>query len=455
MSRFLLKNATIVTGEYSRKGSLAIDGERIFGIWFDDDSQAGIEDFADAEVIDLDGKVVMAGGIDAHVHFREPGMTHKADIESESKAALLGGITSFIDMPNTAPPTTSMEALENKLEMARGRAWANYGFHIGATNDNAEELRKYVDEGLGRKFGGIKVFMGSSTGNMLVDRYESLQKIFGIRTKEILVHSEDEWTIKTNLEKAKARFGDDIPFSEHPNIRSRKACIESTARALRMAIDSTTRLHVLHVTTKEEVDMIRFAKKDSPFITAETSANYLWFYDDDYRTLGSKVKCNPAIKTRDDRDALIIGLADGTIDTIGSDHAPHLISEKDGKYLKCPSGVPSIQQSMSVVLTIAHDCGIPLQRITNAFSENVARLFGIVDRGSLKVGNYADIVVVDPEEEFIVGKPAYKCGWSPYEGEELQGAVKMVFVNGILAVRDGEVVAGQCPGQELQFLPKI
>ena len=465
MARILLTNATIVTGASTKKGALAIDGERIAGIWYREDSASDDSEasraFPNAEIIDLDGKVLMAGGIDAHVHFREPGLERKADIESESKAALLGGVTSFIDMPNTMPPTTDLETLQDKLNRACGRSWGNYGFHIGATNDNAAMIREYLAEGHGNEFGGIKVFMGSSTGNMLVDDNETLTDLFKVKGKPVLIHSEDENIIKANLEAAKAKFGEDIPFSEHPQIRSRKACIRSTAKALAMAIEYGTRLHVLHVSTAEEVEMIRAAKIHNPNITAETSANYLWFCDEDYETLKGKVKCNPAIKSSSDREAIRKGLAEGIIDTIGSDHAPHLLSEKVDNYLKCPSGMPSVQQSLSVLLTVAalynegknadDEALITLSRIASAFSERPAENLGIKDRGSLRIGNYADIVVIDPEQEYSVKEVAYKCGWSPYEGITLRGVIERVFLNGRQVVASGQITAESPAGKKLEF----
>lgn len=465
MARILLTNATIVTGASTKKGALAIDGERIAGIWYREDSASDDSEasraFPNAEIIDLGGKVLMAGGIDAHVHFREPGLERKADIESESKAALLGGVTSFIDMPNTMPPTTDLETLQDKLNRACGRSWGNYGFHIGATNDNAAMIWEYLAEGHGNEFGGIKVFMGSSTGNMLVDDNETLTDLFKVKGKPVLIHSEDENIIKANLEAAKAKFGEDIPFSEHPQIRSRKACIRSTAKALAMAIEYGTRLHVLHVSTAEEVEMIRAAKIHNPNITAETSANYLWFCDEDYETLKGKVKCNPAIKSTSDREAIRKGLAEGIIDTIGSDHAPHLLSEKVDNYLKCPSGMPSVQQSLSVLLTVAalynegknadDEALITLSRIASAFSERPAENLGIKDRGSLRIGNYADIVVIDPEQEYSVKEVAYKCGWSPYEGITLRGVIERVFLNGRQVVASGQITAESPAGKKLEF----
>ena len=459
MARILLTNATIVTGASSKKGALAIDGERIAGIWYrgtgDSDDSKAAGTFTDAEIIDLEGKILMAGGIDAHVHFREPGMEYKGDIESESKAALLGGVTSFIDMPNTTPQTTDMEAVRDKIKRAGGRAWGNYGFHIGATNTNLG----MISGGLGSEFGGIKVFMGSSTGNMLVSDEEALRKFFMIKDKPILIHSEDEAVIKANLMAAEAEFGDDIPFSEHPRIRSRKACIRSTAKALEMAIEYGTRLHVLHVSTAEEVEMIRAAKLHNPRITAETSANYLWFCDEDYDRLKGRVKCNPAVKGAADREALRKGLAEGVIDTIGSDHAPHLLSEKEAPYLRCPSGLPSIQQSLAVVLTAADIFNkgkedsrcLTLSRIASAFSERPAEILGIKDRGSLKAGNFADLVVIDPDREYSVADSAYKCAWSPYDGTPLRSRIDRVFLNGRQVVTSALLVTSSPAALPLTF----
>ena len=447
MSRTLLKNAVIVTGSASFKGSLAIEDGRISGIWENPNPT-----FISEETIDLEGKILMAGGIDAHVHFREPGLTWKADISSESRAALLGGITSFIDMPNTAPPTVTMEALEDKLSRAAGSSKANFGFHLGATNENANAINDYLKAGLGNEFAGIKVFMGSSTGNMLVDKEETLNRLFSIKGKPILVHSEDEGIIKANLKNAETTLGEDIPFSMHPQIRSREACVKSTRRALEMALLHSTRLHILHVSTAEEVQMIREAKRIHPGITAETSANYLWFSEEDYDRLGGRLKCNPAVKSPSDREALIQGLAEGVIDTIGSDHAPHLPEEKQRPYPLCPSGVPSIQQSLPAVLTIAIKNNIPLTRIASAFSERAAEIFGIKDRGFIREGCHADLIVIDPEKEYTVDRPAYKCGWTPYEGCRFKSSVEMVWVNGELEVSCGKLQPGENHSQPLLFL---
>ena len=450
MRRLLLKNATVITGSSSAIGHVAIEGDRIKEVRY------GKLPSGWNGGLDLSGKILMAGGIDAHVHFREPGLTRKGDIASESAAALLGGITSFIDMPNTIPPTTNLTNLYDKLKLAEKSSMANYGFHIGATNNNVGQIRRYLDLGLGSRFAGIKVFMGSSTGNMLVDRESALEELFKIKGKTILVHSEDEGIIRKNMEEAVSHHGDDIPFSMHPQIRSREACIKSTEKALSLAVKYGTRLHILHVSTAEEVETIREAKKVNPLITAETSANYLFFCDEDYDRLGGRLKCNPAVKTKADRDALRTALADGAIDTIGSDHAPHLAEEKNNAYLKCPSGMPTVQQSLSVAVTVALNCGIPMGRIASAISEKPAEIFGICDRGFLKEGCYADLVVIDPNKEFKVETPAYKCGWTPYEGCRLKGAVEKVWINGSLAVDEGRLSSylSLIRRKEIRFLSK-
>lgn len=439
----ILHKATIVTGEKEAIGSIAVENGKIADILYTDsedfDFRYGklMETHPEAEVWDLEGKHIIAGGIDAHVHFREPGLTHKADMETESRAAAAGGVTTVFDMPNTRPATISARTLKEKMDLAEAKAHCKIGFHIGATNENAAEISslvRYGDESVGIKpsdIAGVKVFMGSSTGNMLVDSGNSLEELFSIREKPVLVHCEDENTIKENLAAALERYGEDIPFAEHENIRSRKACIKSSIKALELAMRFGTRLVLCHISTKEEMEMVRAAKSSNPSIIAETSCNYLWFSDEDYPRLGSKVKCNPAVKTPADREALREGLANGLIDTIGSDHAPHLASEKEGSYTKVPSGLPSIQQSLPVLLTIAYSDGIPLTRIASVFSENASDLYGL-DRGKIKRGYAADLVIFDYSKEFIVKAEDQlsKCGWTPYEGETLRGVIETVFIDG-------------------------
>ncbi len=466
MGKTILDNCRLVTGLYDEKGALILEGERISAVCLaaEEDSPSRLKQALDegAVRLDLGGKIVMAGGIDLHVHFREPGLTYKADLATESAAALLGGVTSFVDMPNTRPATTTTEALSDKLAAAEGRSYANYGFHYGATNSNAAEISQLMNQnvpeadkfsGLCRHdFCGIKVFMGSSTGNMLVDREETLKQLFSLKGKPILIHSEDEGMIRANLEMMKAEYDEDIPMKAHPEIRSRLACIRSTIKALEMAIALKTRLHVLHISTQEEADMIRAAKLQNADISGETSANYLWFCDEDYERLGSWCKCNPAIKTAADREFLTAALEDGDIDTIGSDHAPHLKEEKDQKYLDAPSGLPSIQFQIPVLTSLAAEGKLSYTTIARAISERPAEIGGIQDRGFLKAGHYADLIVIDPEKKWAVtaADVASKCGWSPYEGENMTGALTQIWLNGQLVCEDSKLI-GTAQGKRLWF----
>ena len=439
----ILHKATIVTSAKEGIGTIVVENGRISDIFYSDNEdfdyriEKVIKENPEAEVWNLEGKHIIAGGIDAHVHFREPGLTHKADMQTESQAAIAGGVTTVFDMPNTSPATISAERLKDKILFAKGRTSGKIGFHIGATNVNASQISSLVRNGdpvTGLKpedIAGVKVFMGSSTGNMLVDENETLDELFSISEKPVLVHCEDEATIKANLAAAIEKYGEEIPFAEHENIRSRRACIKSSIKALELAIKHGTKLVLCHISTKEEIEMARAAKANNPEIIAETSCNYLWFSNEDYSRLGSLVKCNPAVKTPSDRAALREALANGLIDTIGSDHAPHLLSEKDGTYVKAPSGLPSIQQSLPVLLTIAHQEGIPLTRIASVFSEKAADLYRL-KRGKIKRGYEADLVIFDNTKEFIVRNEDQlsKCGWTPYEGVTLRGVIEKVLIDG-------------------------
>lgn len=443
--KYILKNADILTGMSFKKGTVAIEGGKISHIWYDDEE---VPQDDCAETIDLEGKILMAGAIDAHVHFRDPGLTWKGDIETESKAALLGGVTSYIDMPNTIPTTTSVTDLDNKIKSAEGRSWADYGFHLGASATNIDDLRN-ADR---KTFGAIKVFAGSSTGNMKVDNPDILREIFKIKDKVVMVHCEDQDIIDASLSAAKDKYKGEIPFKAHPDIRSRSACISSTAKILSLAMELGTRVHICHISTAEEITMIRTARMRSKGITAETSANYLWFCDEDYDRLEGKIKCNPAIKKATDRQVLVAALNEGHIDTIGSDHAPHLIEEKMKPYIECPSGMPSIQNEISVLFTIAAQTGMSPCKIARAVSERPAEIFGIEGKGFIKEGYDADLVVVDTSDVFSPEKPAYKCGWSPYEGEKLTGAIQTVFLRGQKVVDNGVVITDKPEGKPLSFL---
>ena len=450
MSTYLLHKATIVTAVKEAVGSVIISEGKIVDVIYSDEEGydykvfAATRQYPDLQRIELEGKHLMAGGIDAHVHFRDPGLTHKADMGTESRAAAAGGVTTAMDMPNTKPATINEAAFIEKLELAKEKSCINLGFNFGATNSNVEEIENILEGKTSinpEDVRGIKVFMGSSTGNMLVDESQTLDRLFSIKSKPVLVHCEDEDTIKANLQAAQERYGEDIPFSEHENIRSRKACIKSSIKALEKAMKHDTRLVLCHISTKEEVEMARAAKTNNPGIIAETSCNYLWFCNEDYEKMGSRLKCNPSVKSASDRQALRAALAEGHIDTIGSDHAPHLLSEKEGCYTKAPSGLPSIQQSLPVLITIAEQEEIPLTRIAAVFSENASDLYGL-KTGKVKAGYAADIVIFDKDKEFIVRNEDQfsKCGWTPYEGATLKGSVETVFVGGNIIYKEGKFI---------------
>ena len=450
MSTYLLHKATIVTAAKEAVGSVVISGGKIVDVIYVEDEGYDYKTdalkvrYPDIETICLEGKHLMAGGIDAHVHFREPGLTHKADMTSESKAAVAGGVTTAMDMPNTSPATVSEDAFLAKMELAKEKSCMNLGFHFGATNMNIDEIERILDGKTSispEDIKGIKVFMGSSTGNMLVDENNTLDRLFSIKSKPVLVHCEDEATIRENLQNAVERYGDDIPFREHENIRSRKACIKSSIKALEKAMKHGTTLVLCHISTKEEIEMVRAAKSNNPNIMAETSCNYLWFCNEDYDRMGSRLKCNPSVKGLSDREALRDALANGLIDTIGSDHAPHLPEEKNGTYTKAPSGLPSIQQSLPVLVTIAKSEDIPLTKIAAVFSENASDLYRL-DRGKIRPGYDADIVIFDKEKEFTVRNEDQfsKCGWSPYEGERLYGQIETVLIGGKIIYKDGQFI---------------
>jgi dihydroorotase len=436
----LIKNAWTVNDGLGRCCSVAIENGKISQIFRGE--FRGISDGYD-EVIDAKGLILLPGAIDTHVHFREPGLTHKGDIASESRAAVAGGITSFIDMPNVVPQTTTVDALNEKFERAKRSSLTNYSFYLGATNDNLEEL---VKEGA-KRAAGIKVFMGSSTGNMLVDNSNTLAKIFQLG-RLTAVHCEDENIIRQNSEQYKGIFGDNIPFSYHPSIRSAKACYTSAQRAVKLALNYGTRLHLLHISTAKELSLL------DKNISGEICVNYLWFTDKDYEMLGSRIKCNPAIKTLKDREKLRGAIRNMGNIIVSTDHAPHTKEEKVGNYWNVPSGIPSIQHSLVMMLELYWQGILHYETVVEKMCHNPATLFGIKNRGFIREGYYADLVLValNPKSPWTVSKDniLYKCGWSPLENQSFSHKVVKTFVNGQLVYNDGNFLE-DFRGMELEF----
>ena len=389
------------------------------------------------ETIDAQGKLLMPGIIDDQVHFREPGLTHKANIATESRAAVAGGITTFIEMPNTVPQATTQELLEEKFDVASKTSYANYSFMFGGTNDNLEELLK-TDP---KKVAAIKLFLGSSTGNMLVDDQDVLRSIFSSTKMLIAVHCEDEATIRKNLEEAKALYGDDIPMEMHPKIRSEEACYLSSSKAIELAKETGARLHVFHLSTAKETALFR---NDIPLeekqITAEVCTHHLWFDDSYYKEKGTLIKWNPAVKTKKDKEGLWQALLDDRIDVIATDHAPHTLEEKSQVYTKAPSGGPLVQHTLQAMLECHKQGKISLEKLVEKMCHNPAKLFQIEKRGFLKEGYYADMVLVDLNAKETVSKDniLYKCGWSPFEGTSFSSSISHTFVNGNLVYNQGK-----------------
>lgn len=392
----------------------------------------------DVHVFDAEGKYLLPGVIDDQVHFREPGLTHKADIKSESRAAVAGGITSFMEMPNTNPQTTTIEKLEEKFAIAKENSHANYSFMFGGTNDNLEEILK-VDK---KNVAGLKLFLGSSTGNMLVDDEKVLEKIFSSTDLRISVHCEDEETIKNNLAIYKERYGDDIPIHLHPIIRSEDACYISSSKAIELAKKTGAKLHVFHLSTAKETHL--FDNKiplEEKKITSEVCIHHLWFSDQDYEDKGTHIKWNPAVKTAADRDELLKALLDDRIDVIATDHAPHTLEEKNQAYTKAPSGGPLVQHALPAMLEFYHQGKITLEKIVEKMSHHPAILFQVEKRGFIREGYKADLVLVDLNAPWTVQKDniLYKCGWSPFEGTTFKSRITHTFVNGRLAYKNFKV----------------
>jgi dihydroorotase len=403
-----------------------------------------------AHVIDLGGCHVLPGVIDDQVHFRDPGHPHKGSIKSESIAAICGGVTSYFDMPNTKPATIDRVSLAEKKRVAARDSYANYAFYLGASNTNLEEV-KLVSH---REACGIKVFMGASTGNLLVDDRQVLAGIFAAASLPIVTHCEDSpmiWAAENNY---RSRFGDDVPMSAHPAIRSAEACYKSSSFAVGLAKRHGTRLHVLHLSTAKELDLFESGPIDNKQITAEACVHHLWFDESDYETLGARIKCNPAIKTAGDRSALVNGVVSDVIDVIATDHAPHTAEEKSRKYFESPSGLPLIQHMLPALLEQHRQGLYSLEKIVEKTAHNPARLFRVANRGFVREGYFADLVVIDFNGRTAVTRDQirYRCGWSPFEGMIFNCRVSMTLVNGQIAYRDGEEVQGP-HGTEVEFLP--
>ena len=444
MSCFLIRNAKIVNEGVVFEGDILIENEFIKEIAPQISPKS-----SDCVIIDAEGSYVIPGAIDDQVHFREPGLTHKGTIETESRAAVAGGITSFIEQPNTVPNAVTQELLEDKYQIASQTSYANYSFMMGGTNDNLEEVLKTNP----RNVAGIKLFLGSSTGNMLVDNPEVLEKIFSSTKMLIAVHCEDEATIKANTQKYKEEYGDDIPMKYHHLIRSAEACYLSSSKAIELAKKTGARLHVFHLSTAKEMDL--FTNKiplEEKQITAEVCVHHLWFTDADYDAKGSLIKWNPAVKTQEDKDALWKALLDDRIDVIATDHAPHTLEEKINPYMTCPSGGPLVQHAVVAMFEAHHQGKISVEKIVEKMCHNPAKIFKIEKRGFIKEGYYADIAIVNAYLPWNVKKEniLYKCGWSPFEGYNFKSRITHTFVNGKLVYHNGKVKDVKV-GQRLLF----
>ena len=428
----LIKNARIVNEGTIFNGDVLIENQFIKEI-----SESISAKNGDTQVIDAENKFLLPGMIDDQVHFREPGLTHKANIATESKAAIAGGITSFIEMPNTVPQATTIEKLEDKFKIAAETSFANYSFMFGGTNDNLEEILK-VDS---KNVAGLKLFLGSSTGNMLVDNPEVLEQIFSSTDMIISVHCEDEQTIRENTQKYVSEYGDDIPVKYHPIIRSEDACYLSSSKAIELAKKTGARLHVFHLSTAKEMNLFsnKIPLKDKK-ITAEVCIHHLWFSDEDYDKKGTLIKWNPAVKSSSDREALWKALLDDRIDVIATDHAPHTKEEKDNPYTKAPSGGPLVQHAVVALMEAYHQNQISIEKIVEKMAHNPAILFQVEKRGFIKKGYYADLILVDPHNPWTVTKDniLYKCGWSPFEGITFKSRITHTILNGYLVYHNAQ-----------------
>ncbi len=432
MKRILIKNARIVSDHKITEGDLLIEDDRISKI---DRHLSQIN--SDTHLIDAEGRFLLPGVIDDQVHFREPGLTHKGTIASESKAAVAGGITSYIEQPNTNPAAVTLAELENKYTIASETSLANFAFNLGATNDNIDEIKK-ADP---KRIPGVKVFMGSSTGNMLVDRKNALDKIFSESPLPVITHCEDENLISFNFEQYKDRYGDDIPIEFHPEIRSREACFKSSKTAVELAKKHGTRLHVYHISTAEETALFTDEPLAKKKITAEACVHHLWFSAEDYAEKGTLIKWNPAIKEISDREAIFKAVIDGKIDVIATDHAPHTLEEKKQVYTKAPSGGPLVQHALPAMMEFVRDGEMTIETLVEKMCHNPALIFNIKERGFIREGYLADLVLVDPSRPWAVKKDnlLYKCGWSPFEGVTFRSRITHTIVNGHLVYDNGKI----------------
>jgi dihydroorotase len=438
----LLANALLVNEGRVSEVDVLIEGDRIARIDPSIDVPAG------AMVIDVQGNYLLPGMIDDQVHFREPGLTHKGDLATESAAAAAGGITSFMDMPNVDPLTTTREALAAKYERAAGRCTGNYGFYLGATNSNIDEIRALeVGEAC-----GIKAFMGASTGDMLVDNPETLDQMFEHAPVIVVTHCEDSPTIWANEAAARERYGEDVPFTEHPKIRSAEACYASSSLATELARKHDALLHVLHLTTAQEMALFSAEHRSAKRITAEVCVHHLWFDESRYEELGSKIKCNPAIKRAEDRAALIAAVNEGRIDIIATDHAPHTAAEKQGRYFEAPAGLPLVQHALQSLFDLSAAGQLSVELIVDRACHAPADIFGVTERGYAREGWFADFVIVDPARPHRVRSDnvLYKCGWSPFEGHQFSATIDTTIVNGEIVWQDG-ALTGAVPGRRLEF----
>ncbi|MBL6591675.1 MAG: dihydroorotase [Flavobacteriaceae bacterium] len=429
--KFLIKNINVVESKEIKKLDILVKGKFIYKIDFD------ISEYNGCTIIDGSDKFLFPGIIDDQVHFREPGLSHKGTIFSESRAAVAGGVTSYFEMPNTNPQTTTIENLKSKFEIAANNSLANFSFMFGGTNSNLSEIKKLDFN----KIPGIKLFLGSSTGDMLVDDYNVIEDIMRFSKVPVVVHSEDEGIIKKNLNKYVEKYGNNIPIEYHPKIRSEEACLKSTLRIIDLAKKCNSRLHVFHLSTKSESKLFEILPLENKNITSEVCIHHLSFNDLDYKEKGALIKWNPAVKSQLDQDALWDALNSGRIDIVATDHAPHTLKEKQNNYLNCPSGGPLVQHSLIVMYEHYLNKKITLQKIVEKMCNNPAKIFKINKRGYIREGYYADLVILDPNKKQTIGSNniLYKCGWSPFEGKTFNSVITHTFVNGHLAFNNGNL----------------